>query len=183
MLIPADERHPRHHLEVIHAGELAFERVRSARPEQALHGALLTPAHDRGYRPGEGVGGMSTKRLYASARDAAGAWSLAGRAFEPVTPEAAGLSVASQLSESAGCTVLSYKYAQYCDSNDWIVTTLYCSKEGNASGRGAVIGASRVLLIGTKPVRYLDVTGMVEASQGVKAGTLSSFTGTCRAVN
>ncbi len=135
------------------------------------------------HRPSEGVGGMSTKLLYTYARDAAGAWSLAGRAFEPVTPEAAGLSVASQLSESAGCTVLSYKYAQYCDSNDWIVTTLYCSKEGNASGRGAVIGASRVLLIGTKPVRYLDVTGMVEASQGVKAGTLSSFTGTCRAVN
>ena len=135
------------------------------------------------HRPSESVGGLATKLLYAYGSDSKGSWGLIGRAFEPQTPAAAGLAVASQLTTAAGCQALSYKYAQYCQSDDYVVATLYCSKEAKSSGRGAEIGASRVLLIRTSPVQYFDVTGMVEASQGLGAGALSSFTGTCRAAD
>lgn len=135
------------------------------------------------HRPSETVGGMATKLLYTYVRDSAGKWALGGRAFEPLAPADAKLAVASQLSASAGCETLSYKYAQYCASNDYVVTTLYCSKGGKSSGRGAEIGASRVLLIRTNPVEYVDITGLVESDQGLAPGALSSFTGTCRAVD
>lgn len=154
---------------------------------QGCHHPAWNAAGDRimcmVHRPSETVGGMATKLLYAYQRDSAGKWALAGRAFEPLTPEAAKLPVASQLNAAAGCQVVSYKYAQYCAGSDDIVTTLYCAKEGKASGRGAEIGASRVVLVRSNPTRYLDVTGMVETAQGLAPGALSSFTGTCRAVD
>jgi hypothetical protein len=135
------------------------------------------------HSPSESIGGISTKLLYSYARDAAGRWSLAGRAFEPVTPTAAGLAVASRLTADAGCQVLTWKYAQYCQSDDYLVATLYCSLGGKSGRRGAEIGASRVLIVHTNPVEYFDVTAMVEADAGVPVGTMSSFTGTCRAVD
>lgn len=159
----------------------------AGQPIQGCHHPAWNASGDRimcmVHRPSETVGGMATKLLYTYVRDGAGKWAIGGRAFEPLTPEAAKLAVASKLSASAGCELLTYKYAQYCASDDYVVATLYCSTGGKSSGRGAEIGASRVVVIRTNPVEYIDITGLVEREQGLSPGALSSFTGTCRAVD
>lgn len=130
-------------------------------------------------QPAESVGGIDTKLLYRYDRGSNGQWSTPKRAFEPLTPSQAGMEAASLLSKEAGCTVLSYKYAEYCRGDDWILTTLFCSKGASSSGRGAEMGASRVVLVQSDPVRYVDLTRLVEKERGAAVGGLTSFTGTC----
>jgi hypothetical protein len=130
-------------------------------------------------QPTESVGGMDTKLIYRYDRGSNGQWSGPKRAFEPLTPSQAGLEAASLLSRDAGCTVLSYKYPEYCRGDDWILLTLFCSKGASSTGRGAEMGASRVVLVQDDPVRYVDITRLVEQQRGVAVGGLTSFTGTC----
>ncbi len=157
---------------------------RAGKELEACHHPAWSPSGAsivcQAHRPSETVDGMETKVLYRYARDAAGGFASAGVAFTPVSPTAAGLDAAALLGPAAGCKTLTYKYAEYCRSDDWLVTTLYGSQGATGSGRGAVVGASRVLLVEAATSRYVDVTRLVEQQRGLKVGGLSSFTGTCR---
>lgn len=158
----------------------------SGKELQACHHPAWSPSGTSvlcmAHRPAEVVGDLDTKLLYRYARDGSGAWVNAGRVFEPLTPAAAGLDVAGELSKAAGCVNLTYKFAEYCKSDEWVISTLYCSRGASPSGHGAIAGASRVVLIHTNPVEYVDLTRLVERERGLEAGALTSFTGTCRAL-
>ena len=131
------------------------------------------------HRPMETIGGIKTRLLYSFAPSGS-TWNNVGRTFEPLPMETSGLEIAPEMSAAAGCQVITYKYAQYCQSDDYVVASLFCAKEGKASGRGAEIGASRIVLVHTNPVSYLDITRLVEKDRQLPVGGLESFTATCR---
>lgn len=127
--------------------------------------------------PQETFDGTKARLLYTYS-DTGSGWANQGRTFEPVEMTKSTLDSAKLLTAAAGCQTINYKYAQWCGSDDYVLATVYCS--GAATGdRGAPVTASRVMLIGTNPVQYVDLTSLIEKNQKGDVGTFSAFTGTC----
>lgn len=91
------------------------------------------------------------------------------------------------LSGGEKCTVFYHKYAEWCGTQDYLLTSVACNycESGNCENLGGkakrLIG-NRVYLIDIRnpdaPV-YHNLTGALETQLGSAEGSLFSFTGTC----
>lgn len=126
-------------------------------------------------------------RFLYSYSETNGTWSDPNPVFIPFTPE--------ELEDQFGpvfprngtphCEIYTYKFAEWCASDDYIVATLFCSTQDENSGASAsndIIISSRVMLIRRFPVRYTDITGIVEASRGLSSGQTHGVYSTCKRV-
>jgi len=138
--------------------------------------AILTHVHDpmETYTDGNKVF-LDTRNEYVFGQDSHG-WTTAaggGAAFAHQTPEsllAGGF--------DSNCDSFSHKQGQFCLSDDYIVTGVFCMK-GNSSTSGDGILSSRTYLINRGTGVYWDLTGLIEQAMGAEDGSMQSYTATC----
>lgn len=121
--------------------------------------------------------GPSVKLNYVYSRSAGG-WGSPQLPFDPGTPGSleAALGVAMP---AADCRTYSYKQAQFCGSDGFMVLTLFCKGDPPLGRTDGEIVHSRILIVRRRPLRLWDVTGWIEHLHGVPRGTLTSQVGTC----
>ena len=92
-----------------------------------------------------------------------------------------------KLEANETCTVFYHKYAEWCGSNDFVVTSVACNycESGNCQdlqGLSKRLIGNHVFLIDIRtpasPI-YYDLTEKLESGLKMEAGTLFSFTSTC----
>ncbi len=71
-----------------------------------------------------------------------------------------------------GCEWVTYKYGEFCLSDDYVVFTMYCSTDG-------VISGSRVMLVRLSDQTRWDITSWVESHVGVSEGSWQGVYSTC----
>ncbi len=101
--------------------------------------------------------------LYVFERNA-GVWVSQGRLFD--APALSSLPPAFQQLQPLSCSLLTFKYAQWCAFEDWIVVTAFCNDSTDASIPPAM---SRVLLVNVRDPAapaFHDVTQAVAAAVG-----------------
>jgi|GEM_PF-2367408 len=76
------------------------------------------------------------------------------------------------------CDSFSHKQGQFCLSDDYIVTGVFCMK-GSSSTSGDGILSSRTYLINRGTGVYWDLTGLIEQAMGAEDGSMQSYTATC----
>ena len=77
----------------------------------------------------------------------------------------------------AGCTLYTYKYAEWCGSDNYMVATFYCENE-----QSKTTIRSRTYLIRRNPYRITDLTAIIEAYLGRTFNSLDSMYTTCKIV-
>lgn len=81
---------------------------------------------------------------------------------------------------SPSCKIIAYKQASECGSSDYMITSLFCSDiKYNAAYPSFV---SRVILVHREPFAYWDLTGLIEAQDGLPLGTIQGNYSTCHTV-
>lgn len=76
---------------------------------------------------------------------------------------------------AGGCELVTYKYGEFCLSDDYVVYTMYCST-------GEVITGSRVMLVRLSDQTRWDITEFVERHMGVEPGDWQGVYSTCSGV-
>lgn len=109
-------------------------------------------------------------------------WSGADVPFTPLFPVELNTNFGDRfpLAGSPSCHIYTYKYAEWCGTDDYIVATLFCSSDYLEDP----IFSSRVFLIrrsDDKP-QYYDITRMIELELGLSAGELHGIYSTCSRV-
>lgn len=106
--------------------------------------------------------------------------------FTPLTPAELEAEFGSLFPESGDphCEIYTYKFAEWCASDNYIVATLFCSAQRKHidSDDPYNIITSRVMLIRRFPVRYTDITRIVEKSRGLRPGQTHGVYSTCARV-
>ena len=74
--------------------------------------------------------------------------------------------------DAGGCELVTYKYGEFCLSDDYVVFTMYCST-------GGAITASRVMLVRLSDQARWDITERVEGHMGVDPGSWQGVYSTC----
>lgn len=136
--------------------------------------AILCMVH----QPAETVDGLATRLLYTWTRDTTGRWTNPRRTFEPLRLDRLPLPSAALFADTTSYQHVTYKYAQWCGTDDWVLATVYASNRSTVR-RGEDDLASRLMLIHLHPVDYVDLTSLVEQAEHRELGALASFTGTC----
>ena len=128
--------------------------------------------------------------LYQFAWDASlSAWTNEGLVFEPPNDGLlAGYtdSVFPGAGDEAACQNFSYKFAEWCGSDEYVVATLYCSNTGFFDSNDFNVMMSRVVLIklvkGTTTVDDMwDLTSVVEQEYSATHGSFHGIFSTCSA--
>lgn len=121
----------------------------------------------------------SWSRLLYMYEQGGGTWGNASPAFVPLTPSQLAARFGSSYPNTGTpqCRTYTYKYAEWCASDDYIVATLFCSDDDYNSTNP--IFSSRVILIRLYPLEYIDLTRIVERSLGLDRGALHGIYSTC----
>lgn len=125
------------------------------------------------------VGGGPQLRFLYMYGQSASRWSGATPAFTPLTPAALATRFGA-LFPTGGmpqCRIYTYKYAEWCASENYIVATVFCSDDFYNRTNPAF--SSRVMLIQINPLRYIDLTSIVEGATGAALGEIHGIYSTC----
>lgn len=133
------------------------------------------------------VEGDNLLRFLYTYSSVGGLWSDPEAAFTPLTPEELEIEFGRifPASGSPHCEIYTYKFAEWCASDDYIVATVFCSaqrRDISTSDDPYTIISSRVMLIRRFPVRYTDITRIVERSRGLRPGMVHGVYSTCARV-
>lgn len=107
-------------------------------------------------------------------------WGEPGRLFEPMSRTDLEETFGDVLPPVSvdGTSGYTYKYAEWCGSNAFVLLTLYGTEQGRT------VLSSRVMMVridGPTP-RYWDVTAAIEEANGVAPGQWQGIFGTCSGV-
>lgn len=128
------------------------------------------------HEPAEQIDGVRTRMLYEW-KLTDGKWTNPKRVFQPKPVDKAGIA-SDVLFQPRDYQHATYKYAQWCGSDDWVIANVFSSNRSEVR-KGEDSVAARVMLIHTNPVEYFDVTSMIEQHEGLALGQMFGFTATC----
>jgi hypothetical protein len=108
-----------------------------------------------------------------------------GLLFEPPDRDALGDSFSFDGSFGGifpSCARVTYKFGQWCGSDNYVVVTASCTDGPDSSGDQPPILYSRILLVRLEPFAFWDLTSWVEDREGLRRGALAGIFPTCSPV-
>ena len=138
---------------------------------------VMCHAHSKEVPFSDVVGGTppTAKLSYVYEEGSAGdVWGNPVLPFDPGTPSRLEAALGAGMPASDCGHVYSFKQAQFCGSDDYVITTIFC--RGTEDGP---INHSRVVIARREPLKIWDVTALIEDLLGEAQGTLAAQSGTC----
>jgi hypothetical protein len=121
-----------------------------------------------------GPGGPVVKLNYLYRQTSAQGWGDPVLPFDPGTPASLEAALGAAMPQADCAALYSYKFAEFCGTDDFVITTLYCKAD-----RKEPPTHSRVLIVQRSQRRIWDLTAWVEDLLGQPRGALSAQSGTC----
>lgn len=147
---------------------------------------------DRLWSDGTANPQLLLQTTYQYQQEATGRWTATSRkgAFEELSPSALAAQFPKLFPTMGGghlggpkCFVTAYKHVSECASEHFIVVTIFCSDSSyNRYSDKSDVFSSRVMVIRKYPVRYWDITAMIEDHVGAGRGDWHGIYSTCRGV-
>lgn len=133
------------------------------------------------HRPAEPYprGAESDSRLLYMYSRTGSTWSGAELVFTPLTPDDLSTDFGSlfPMEGDPSCQIYTYKYAEWCGTDNYIVATVFCSDDDYVEENP--IFSSRVFLIQRSPLIYIDLTRFIEQELGLSVGEMHGIYSTC----
>jgi len=120
-------------------------------------------------------------KLTYTYRRAGSVWGNPVLAFDPGSPDSLQASLGAGMPKAVCVSEYSYKQAEFCLADGYMILTLFCRgpKPADDPDAKGLVTRSRVLIVRREPLRIWDVTGWIESLTGATEGTLRSQVGTC----